>query len=154
MHTYWEKETSIIQIHRRVLLKTRSICNLEWCTVMHNSSSFAPVTVNSFVYRFIRTLKTLQLYTILCIPGFIVGEEFNYVFISATALYRWIFSSGLEKFTQRFMYVRGQERNRCVLYKTCIDNIWKEWSCAFSCEHWSKDNGTDHVWFKSFFKRA
>lgn len=122
-----------------------------------------------------------------------MGDEFN-VFIFATALYHWIFSSGLEKkkcskvYKEIYVYPRTEEESMCFVMnkfatdiclctvativvkstggehpqiaeknsfpcykkKTCIGNILKEWSCAFCCEHWSKDYGTDLVWFNSF----
>lgn len=176
-------------------LKTRFICYLERCTILRNSSSFALVTVNPFVHRYIQTLKTLQLNIVIHILSFVIilGEEFNNVSIFATALYHWIFSSGLEKkkcskvYKETYVCPRTVEESMCLIMnkfatdvclctvartvvstggehpqtvkkmfslfykKTCIDKILKEWSCAFSCELWSKDNETDLMWFKSFF---
>jgi len=64
------------------------------------------------------------------IPSFVItlGEEFNNVFVFATALYHWIFSSGLEKnvlkFTKRFIYV--QEICLCTVATNVIQSTGGE----------------------------
>lgn len=67
---------------------------------MHSSSSFAPVTVNSFVYRFITAIYR-SMY-------FIVGGDFNNVF-------------SLQHFTAEYLAVVWRSLHRDV----CVSEDWR-----------------------------